>query len=229
MTWQDITVFQWQQITEVITKEHQDLTDLDLSVKLAAIITNQTEHQIDSLSVAELTPLLKRIEFIHTEMQPKAVKYIQVNGRRYKCIYDVRNIPAARYIESKHFSQDVNGNLHRIAASMVVPMKKTFFGWKVDKYDAAKHEEYANDLLTAPIVNVLGSVVFFYQVFRLWTKVSRDYLKAELMKKGMTAYQSEAVYQTLCDTMDGFTKPQWLPTMKEYHWKQLIKSQRSSS
>lgn len=229
MTWNDITVFQWQQITELITKDSKDLTDLDLSVKMAAIITNQTEHQIDSLPIAKLTPLLKQIEFIHSEMQPKAMRFINVNGRRYKCIYDIRKMPAARYIESKHFSQDVSGNLHRIAASMVIPMKRNWMGWKEDKYDAAKHEEYANDLLTAPVVNVLGSVVFFYQVFRLWTKISKGYLKTEMMKTGMTAYQAEAAYQALCEVMDGFIKPSWLPSMKEYHWKRLMRSLPSNS
>lgn len=223
MTWNDITVFQWQQINDAILKA-KDSTELDLAVRLAAIVTNQTEHQIDSLPVAKLNPLLKQVAFLHDEIQPKAAKYIQVNGKRYKCLYDIRKMPAARYIESKHFSQDVAGNLHRIAASMVVPMKRTWFGWTEEKYDAGRHEEYANDLLAAPVVNVLGSVVFFYQVFRIWTKSSKDYLTKQMMAKGMTKYQSEVMYQTLCDTMDGYIKPHWLPTMKKYHWKTLMKS-----
>ncbi len=30
---------------------------------------------------------------------------------------------------------------------MVMPMKKTLFGWKVIKYDASKHEQYSQDIL----------------------------------------------------------------------------------
>lgn len=205
------------------------MTDLDLSVRAAAIITNQTEHQIDSLTIEQLTPLLQKISFIHSEIEPKPARYIDVNGKRYKCIYDIRKMPAARYIESKHFSADVSGNLHRIAASLVVPMKRTFFGWKVQKYDASKHEEYANDILAAPIVSVLGSVVFFYQVFRLWTKTSQGYFTRMMMAKGMTRYQAEAAHQALCDTLDGFIKPHWLPTMKKSHWTRLMKSAPFSS
>ena len=228
MTWANITTFQWQQLTELFTNS-QDLTDLDLSVKSAAIITNQTEHQIDSLSISELKPLLAKISFVHTDIQPKAVKVIKVNGRRYKCVYDVRNIPAARYIESKHFSTDVNGNLHKIMACMVRPMKRTWFGWAVTKYDAAKHSEYAQDMLSAPITQILGSVVFFYQVYRVWIKSSRTYLVSEMTAKGVTPYQAEAAYQTLCNIMDGFTKPSWLPNMKASIWNKHLNLVQSNS
>jgi hypothetical protein len=228
MTWNNITTFQWQQLTELFTKS-KDLTDLDLSVKAAAIITSKTEHQIDSLPISQLKPLLDSISFIHSDIQPKAVKVIKVNGKRYKCVYDVRNIPAARYIESKHFSSDVNGNLHKIMACLVRPMKKTWFGWVEEKYDAAKHSDYAQDMLSAPITAILGSVVFFYQVYRLWIKSSRTFLVKEMETKGVSKYQAEAAVQTLCTILDGFTKPNWLPTMKASLWNKHLNLQQSIS
>ncbi len=228
MTWKDLNVFQWQQIVNLFTKE-KDLNELDLAVKSVAIVTGMTEHQIDSLSIGELNPLLKSIDFIHEEIKPEPAKYIKVNGRKYKCIYDVRKIPAARYIESKHFATDVNGNLHKIAACLVMPMKKTLFGWKVAKYDASKHEDYAQDMLEAKITSVLGSVVFFCLVYRNWIKVSKDYLVAEMMEKKLTKYQAEILYQTLCDTMDGFIRPHWWLSSKESRWKRLTTYLRSNS
>ena len=228
MTWNEINVFQWQQINELYANT-KGLTDLDISVKAAAILTNQTEHQIDSLPVSELKPILDGIAFLHVEVQPKPAKYIKVGGRKYKCIFDIRQMPAARYIESKHFSTDVNGNLHRIAACMVMPMKRTIFGWRVTKYDASKHDQYAQDMLEAPITNVLGSVVFFYQVFRLWTRLSKDYLTAEMMTSGMTKYQAQAAHQALCDILDGYIKPHWLPSMRRSRWNRLMRSAPSNS
>jgi hypothetical protein len=224
MNWKDVNVFQWQQIVNLFTKE-KDLTDLDLAVKAVAILNNMTEYQVDSLPMEKLSSLLKGISFIHNEIKPEPQRFIDVMGKRYKCVYDIRRMPAARYIESKHFAQDTTNNLHRIAACMVVPMKKTWFGWIEQKYNASKHEDYSQDLLEAPITAVLGSVVFFYQVFRVWTKISKDYLISEMMKAKMTRYQAEATYQILCDTMDGFTKPNWLLNMKESHWRKLMKSQ----
>ena len=228
MTWKDVNVFQWQQIVNLFTKE-KDLTELDLAVKSVAIVKNMTEHQIDSMPIGELNPLLKSIAFIHEEIKPQPVKYIQVGKKRYKCIYDIRKMPAARYIESKYFSQDVNGNLHRIGACMVMPMKKTLFGWKVDKYDASKHEEYAQDLLEAPITAVLGSVVFFCLVYRNWIKASKDYLVSEMMSKSLTKYQAEVLYQTLCETLDGFIRPHWWLSSKESRWSRCTKFLRFNS
>lgn len=225
MNWQNVTVFQWQQLMELFTKS-KDMTELDLSVKAASILTGMTEHQIDSMHLKDLGAILDSIKFIHEEIQPKPVKWLKVAGKRYKCIYDIRNMPAARYIESKHFAQDVNGNLHKIMACMVIPQKRGLFGWVDDKYDAAKHSDYANDILEAPITAVLGSVVFFYQVFRLWTKNSKDYLMKEMEAKGITKYQAEATYQSLCNILDGYTKPHWLPNMKESRLNRLSKSKQ---
>jgi len=132
MNWSNVTVFQYQQINELYANS-KDLTDLDISVKVASILTNQTENQIDSLPVKELAPLLESIAFINEEIKPEAVKVLKINGRRYKCVYDVRNIPASRYIESKHFSNDVMGNLHKIMACMVIPQKRGCFGWKDER------------------------------------------------------------------------------------------------
>lgn len=221
MTWKDINVFQWQQLNELFLKS-KDATEIDLAVSVASICTGMTENEIDSLPVEKLNPIIKSIKFIHEEVKPEVREHIKVKGKRYKCIYDVRKIPAARYIETKHFGQDINANLHRIAACMVLPMKRTLFGWKVDKYDASKHEDYAQDLLEAPIAAILGSVVFFYLVYKNWIRSSKDYLIREMMTKGVTKYQAEALYQTLCDTLDGYIKPSWSLTSKESPWKKLM-------
>jgi hypothetical protein len=225
MTWKDINVFQWQQITDLFTKGSDGLTDLDLAVKAAAIVMGLTEHQIDSLPIDELRPLMDDIKFLHGDLKPDPVKVIKVNGKRYRCIYDVRKLPAARYIESKYFASDTNGNLHRIAACMVMPQKRNWLGmWVDDKYDAAKHADYAEDMLAAPITAVLGSVVFFYQVYNNWIKSSKDYLIREMVMKGMSKYQAEKVYIHLCEVMGGFIKQNWWLNTRVSGWRKYMAS-----
>ncbi len=207
MNWKDVTVWQWQQL-QAITKKKDD-TELDKAVKTLAILTNRTESQIDSLSISELNKELKAIDWISkTDANPKPVDFIKVNGKKYRCIYDVRQIPFARYIESKFFSEDVVLNLHKIAASMVRPMKLTWRGWKVAKYDASKHEDYAQDLLSAPFEAIYGSVVFFCQVFSDSIKSSKDFMKEDLMKNGMKEEEAEMTMEVLCAAMDGFIRLQ---------------------
>jgi hypothetical protein len=206
MTWKDVTVWQWIQLQNLLQKT-EGLTELDIAVKSLAILTNQTENQIDSLSVKNLNKQLLEIKFItDTLPEPKPVDFIKTPGRRYRCIYDVRNIPYARYLETKFFGDDVAMNIHKIAASMVMPMKRTWRGWKVAKYDSAKHEEYAEDILEAPFEQVYGSIVFFCQVFSDSIRNLAGYFKMESMKAGMTEEEAETMAQGLCDALDGYTR-----------------------
>lgn len=218
MTWKDITVFQWQQLHDLRSKTNE-LDEVDLTVKAAAIVTNQTEKQIQDMTILESKALASKLAFLNTEIKTNRVDYIEANGNRYKVNYDVKRMPAARYIEAKHFSNDFAGNLHLIAACMVVPMKRTVFGHRILEYDATRHEEYASDLLAAPVQDVMGSVVFFYHVYKTWIKVFRDYLKQQMMTMGMTKYQAEVTYQALCGSLDGFTRLPLSLNTKGSPWK----------
>jgi len=215
MTWNDLTVWQYQQIYPIVTKPEKDWTTLDVESKLVGILHNLTDTQVDSLSVAEFNKLKVTLAFLDDKIEGKPVKYTEVNGKRYKFIYDVQQIKAARYIETKVFSTDLVGNLHKLAASMVMPQRKTWFGkWVDDKYDAAKHSEYADDLQGANFMHVYHSIVFFYQVYRNWIEVSKDYLVQEMTNKGMTMDLALKGVQILCSTLDGSIAPNLLPTTK---------------
>ena len=229
MTWKDINVFQYQQIMDLYATA-KDMSELDLAYKITAIVMDLTENQIDSLPMDHLKPLLQQVAFVHEQIKPQPQKYIQVNGKRYRCIYDIRKMPAARYIESKHFDQDRISNLHKLAACMTIPQKRNWLGmWVDDTYDAGKHSEYADDMLAAPITAVLGSVVFFYQVYNNWIRSSKDYLIKEMMMKGMTKYQAEKTYIHLCEIMGGFIRPNWWLNTKASYWKRLLISTLYSS
>ncbi len=207
MTWKDVTLFQFQQYQNMIRKKDDHDTDLDLAIKALAIMTNRTETEIDSLMVKELNEQVKEIDFLaKTEPQPKPVDVIKVGKKRYRCVYDIRNMPFARYIEAKYFAEDTLFNMHKIGASMVLPMKWTWRGWKVAKYDASKHEEYANDLLGAPYEQIYGSVVFFCQVFVISIRDSKDYLMAKMMAMGMSPEVAEKRVEDLVASLDGFIK-----------------------
>jgi hypothetical protein len=215
MKWNNLTLWQYQQLMPIITNPEKDWTELDKEVKQLAVISGLTEYQIDSLSIETLKEMRQDLAFLDEPIEGKPVDFIVVNGRRYRMNYDIKNMPAARYIESKVFSKDTLGNLHKIAASMVIPQKKTWFGkWVDDKYDASKHEDYAADMQEANFIHVYHSLVFFYQVYRNWIEVSRDYMKAEMMKAGMTATQADSVVLLLCESTGGIIPPNLMPNTK---------------
>lgn len=215
MKWNELTLWQYQQIMPIITNPNKDWTELDVDIKLLTIITGLTEYQIDSLGVQELRELRKELAFLDEQIEGKPVDYIKANGKQYRVNYDIKNMPYARYIESKVFSKETVANLHKIAASMIIPQKKNWFGkWVDDKYDASKHEEYSADMQEANFIHVYHSLVFFYQLYRNWTEVSRDYMTAEMMTAGMTKEQADSVVLLLCESTGGIIPPNLLPNTK---------------
>lgn len=217
MTWNDISVWQWQQLQMLHLKKDKDDTDLDLAVKALCIIKGYTESEVDSFSLDRLKKELKDLEFIsNSQPDPKPVDVIKVNGRKYRCIYDIKNLPTARYLETKYFANDVVFNLHRIGASMVSPLKFTWKGFKVCKYDASKHEDYANDLLEAKFVNVYGSVVFFCHVFKKLIEDSKDYLMNNQELNNQMKEVGQLV-EILWQNLDGSINVPLLPNMKGSH------------
>lgn len=215
MTWNELSVWQYQQIYPIVTKPMKEWSNLDIESKLIGIIYNLTDAQVDNLSVMQFNNLRGTLGFLKEDVQGEAAKYVVINKTRYRFIYDVFQIKAARYIESKVFSTDLIGNLHKIAASMVVPQRKNWYGkWVDQEYDAANHSLYANDMLEAKFVNVYNSIVFFYQVYRNWIEISKGYLVKEMMEKGMTKEVADQAVRTLCETLDGSIQPKLLLTTK---------------
>lgn len=223
MNWSDINVFQYQQIVKLIDGRVNEET----TPKLVAICFNLTDNQVGDMSLEEYNQKVKELAFISEEITGDAKPFIKANGKMYQVVYDVRKIPAARYIETKTFQKDFIGNLHKVFASMVIPMKKSLFGYKSTKYDSMNHEDYANDILYASIQDVYPSVVFFYHVYRNWMEVSKGYLIQEMEKKQVP--QAKKVVAGLMKSMDGNIAPKLLPTTKILKLQRLMNSLQSTS
>ena len=179
MRWNDITVWQYQNIVKALSDKGLD--DIDKSFKLIALVYNMTDNQVDSLLQEDY----------------------------------ITKMPFGRYVETKAFVGDIYANLHKLGATMVMPQKRTWYGrWVDDKYDAGMHEDYAEDILAANFTDVYFSLVFFYQVYRNWIEVTKDYLVTKMMMTGQTMEQSSQVVTNLCSILDGIIQPNLLPTTK---------------
>jgi hypothetical protein len=213
--WDKINVWQYQQIYLVYNSKDKYTTDIEVDTKLVSIVNDMTEAQVDSLSLVQFNKLKKSILFLTEPVTGKPVKYIKINNsKRYKVNYDISKMPFARYIESKVFSEDLYGNLHKLAATMVIPQKRILGIWVNEKYDASKHQEYSDDMLTAKFVDVYHSLVFFYQVYRNWIEISKGYMVNKMMEAGMTQGKALEVALNLCNILDGSIQPNLLPNTK---------------
>ena len=224
MKWNNLTLWQYQQLMPTITNPDKDWTELDAEVKRLCIVTGLTEHQIDSLSLTALNELRKELDFLDEHIEGKPVNYIEVNKKRYRINYDIKNMPSARYIESKVFSKETLANLHKIAASMVIPQKRNWYGKWIDQdYDASKHEEYAADMQEANFIDIYHSLVFFYQVYKNWIEISKDYMIAGMIQAGMTESQADIMAHLLSISTDGTIPVTLLPPKKISELKKSLK------
>lgn len=214
MTWKDITVMQFQQLFELWNSPaHRD--PLDVACEMCQICHDLTANQIDSLTTTELNKLCRDLDFLSSVPQWAPVDFVEVEGRRYRLVYDVRSIRAARYMEVKQFNAPgfVQG-LHKVAASIVVPQRKTWYGrWKDAAYDASQHEQYANDLRQAPISAIHGSAVFFCKLYSVLIPIIKDYLTSTIPKEKRTEAQKALLDS--CSLLAGSTTQQPLLSTSE--------------
>ncbi len=203
--WHKISVFQYQQMHPIITNPNKEWTDLDIEIKLIGIVNMLTDKQIKALSKSKLNKLRAEIMFLKDDYVGTQVNRIYANGKIYRFNYELNQINAARYIEAKYFVPNIIENLHKAAASMVIPQERKWFKYKDLPYNTDKHQEYANDILHANFKEVYYSVVFFYQLFKDWTGISQDYLANRMKEKGMEGEKALKLAAILCGILDGNT------------------------
>lgn len=234
MTWDNITVFQFQQIHAL--GQHADQRErLDISVDLVAICYGMTQQQVDSLPFKHLIELQNGLAFMNDVPSWNPVPHFEVDGRRYRFIYDLRDVRnvkelnAARYAEVKTFSASgfVEG-LHRMAASMIVPQRRTWWGgWRDGEFNAGDHDQYAADVQAAPISAIHGSALFFCKVFAILMRSSADSLTQSLPTTMQQSVRQALILSS--ELMDGSTLSSGSPTSRESLLSKRIASRLSTS
>lgn len=159
-----ITIRKFQELNEAAKTE---LTDIDKSIVMAKIITGLDDDQLQKMTVSKFNKLCIRINNLFAKLNDTdehrvAPKYIWANGRKYKVNHDINNINAGRYVEVATYQSDIIGNLHKIMASIVTPMKLTWKGYRPTMYDVKQHKRMAEDFLEADFFTAYNSCIFFY-------------------------------------------------------------------
>jgi hypothetical protein len=203
MNWNKISVKQYQKIHHILIDNESNR--LDKLTLIISILTGKSEAEIDSMPLNKI----HKYNYIFEDKIPigKPIKRIKVNGRHYRFEYNIQKLPAARYIESKHFVQKgYIENLHTIMASCVIPQKKILWFYFDKKYNAADHSKYADDMLDAPFPFVYNASVFFCKVFKAWIDYILFYLEKEMSHK-MNKDKMIHLKDYFKTIMDGFIPP----------------------
>jgi hypothetical protein len=211
MKWKAITIRQFQELAQI---EKSAGDDFDIKVAKVAHLEGKTLADMDQLSIGQLNDLFRKYADLFNEVAPdKTMREWYKDGIKYKLIADIRDINAGQYNELIHFSKggDIVGNLHRLMATLVMPLERKYFRWVPTKKD---HAKVSDIMLDAPFHLCLKSAVFFCKVFMESLKNLSPFLAQELMKEGMTRLEALEAMEGLCSLMDGILTPSKLPTLR---------------
>lgn len=211
-----LTIEKFQQLYAISI---QDLDDLEKSSRLVQCLTGKSSAEIDAMSIVKYNAICRKVTKVFDLKamrmdigKPKDL--IRVNGRYYRLILSVHNpFNAGKYVEIATFSNDVIGNLHKIMASIAIPMK---WSWKKMGFVPikSKHEDIANNFLDADFSAAYHAAVFFYAVLKNSIQAMKPYLITEMMDKGLTMQEAKTALMASLEVLDGFTQPKWLRTLK---------------
>ena len=209
-----ITIRKFQELYKASSLE---MEELDKAILLVMILTGKSEFEVQQLPVRKFNSLCKGIEkafdkFNEKVQNDKPKNIIRTNGNWYYLNYSIKNteMNAGRYVEIAQFSEDIIGNLHKILASMANPMKLTWKGLKIQKYNSHNHEKIAEDFLKADFSVAYHTAVFFWAVFIKSINLSHSYLLNQMEKK----VEGEQLLKTFQDYSDGFITANWLANLK---------------
>lgn len=162
-----LSVRQFQELFHIV---EMDLPDIELSTIIVKTLTGKSDAEIENMPVKKFNKICRDAKksidaYVSNVDKKKAVKFLKVNGNLYQLHYDMRRMNAGKYVEAATFSQEPIKNLHKILATMAVPMHWTWGGLRAKPYNEQKHEEIAEDMLDADFEVAYAACVFFCKVW----------------------------------------------------------------
>ena len=191
ITWQNITVGQYQQLYAIMKSEADDF---DKELQIVALLSGMTQAEVEALPLDKYKAM-KAATLWAFEDIPEG-KPIKRFGK-YKLIRKVQDLDAGRYISLQGFLQmDMVENLHNLMACIVKPR------WR--KYNGDNHEQYAEDCRNAPFLALYQTMVFFCKVFNNSMQDLQPFLASQIQTApNLTKDQKAEQLANLKNTLAG--------------------------
>lgn len=205
-----ISIEKFQQLFQV---SQVDMDELDKAILLVKILSGKSDFEINKMRASDFNKqcakIKKAFDIYNSDLlNSKPKNLIKANGKWYFINLDIKDLNAGRYIEIATYMNDVVGNLHKIMASMCIPMKWSIKGLVLDKFEATKHQQYADDMLQVDFSVAYHCAVFFYAVLMESIKSLITY-GSQVDQKTLDKLQ-----RILGSYMVGSIQPQWLKNLK---------------
>lgn len=209
----EITIGQYQQLYAI---EKQEGDEFEKSLQRVAVITGMTDRELEDMPLMRVNEIAKgiRIACEQAVLNNSPVDFLKSGNKIYQVQYMISRMRAAQYSELQTWlNGDIIENLHKILASIVVPVKKWLWVYVPGKNDSAKHPEVSEHMKDVNFNDAYGCVVFFCRLYNALIKDMQGYLELQLVKK-MSPEEAKKLMGDLMKVMDGFTIPNELRTSR---------------
>lgn len=208
-----ITIGKFQELYNISQIEG---TEIEKSMLLVQCLTGKTEDEVTAMPEKKKKKLVDNIntafqEFNNKTEKSKSKSIIRLKGKWYRLNYDLAKPPmnAGKYVELATFSNDIIANMHRIMATMCIPVKLTYKGF-VNTYKDVDHNRLSEQMLDYDFAAAYQSCVFFYAIFSKSIQNSPIYFKSISTNQN----QMETILMNLQKVMGGYITQRWFQNLK---------------
>ena len=145
-------------------KENVKMTDLDRSIEIYAILSDNKDEARDKLlnmPIDELGKELSKVQFIINKYKSKIpdTEYT-IDGNKYTVQLNLKSMTAAQYIDFQNFYKDYEKNFKYIFLCFLIPKGKKYG----EDYDVMELADSLYDKI--PITIVTDIMIFFCRLLR---------------------------------------------------------------
>jgi hypothetical protein len=178
--WSEVTLSQFEAAYDVEQSEFDNL--IDQQVNWIAAITGAKVDELESLTVADISGIVKKMEWMKSpNFTSKIPKFFICGGKVWEVTTEIELLTAAQYMELCTWMKDnPMKNFDKIMATITV--RKPY--WVLSgKYDASTHKERAQLFREKLSLAVIYPVsLFFFRKFTLLIKSIQESLEKERLK-----------------------------------------------
>lgn len=175
MTWNDLTISQFNRISGIIESGHPD--DLETQIELLSVCSGKAPEYYLDMPLNKLKEEIKGLEGLNRRKEVAVREVYNIGGRQYRLTTQLDNMKTGQYIDYTTIVRDQPQNRAMIMATLLVPKGKEYGeGYRITDVAA----ELENHMLW---VDVEAICFFFQLLFTSYTKAKLSSLTRKLKKE----------------------------------------------
>lgn len=162
--WEEVSLKKYEELMQFIIKENVKMTDLDRSIEIYAILSDNKDEARDKLlnmPIDELGKELSKVQFIINKYKSKIpdTEYT-IDGNKYTVQLNLKSMTAAQYIDFQNFYKDYEKNFKYIFLCFLIPKGKKYG----EDYDVMELADSLYDKI--PVTIVTDIMIFFCRLLK---------------------------------------------------------------